>query len=254
MLLLTCLIVTITLFSWAVGQLRGDLLSRGMMKCLLLPALIPDAIARTVTCLTTATPIHGLSPVKDGEPLLLEGECKVKRLALPLGSFLRAGLLVAASLYCVLQFTDLSAAIPSPESLEFAAQRGPGAFFHLIGEAYAGVSSLEFWTLLAVLMLAAMTLAAGLRTAEAAALFVAGGALVGVMQVADWVGFRLGIFSNGWFLQRFYEAELCQALILLSVLSLTMTSVLLLLHAVPASVGRLRPRPVSHSGHLLTRS
>ena len=49
MLLLSCLILSIALMTWAIGQLRGDLLSRGVLKCFLFPALLADALALTVT-------------------------------------------------------------------------------------------------------------------------------------------------------------------------------------------------------------
>ncbi|OUU23965.1 MAG: hypothetical protein CBC13_04265 [Planctomycetia bacterium TMED53] len=224
------------------------------MKCILFPALIPDLLARTLTCLATATPINGMSPWRDGEPLLLEGDCRVQRLALPLGSFLRLSALVGASLFCVLKFPQLSAVVPSPESLEFAAQRGPGAFFHSLGNSFSGVATLDMPALLVVVALAAMVLAAGLRTREAMAGALAGVGVVGVFFFAEWIGFRLGVFSNGWFLQRFYEAEFGKALIVLTLLSLLVTGTLMLLYAVPASVGRLRPRPVSTRGHVLTQS
>ena len=254
MLLLSCLILSIALMTWGIGQLRGDLLSRGVLKCFLFPALIPDVLARTITCLATATPIRGLSPWKDGEPLLLEGTCPVRRLSLPLGSVLRITFLIAASVTCVIKIGPLSSILPNPQTLEFAAQRGPGAFFDELLPTFAEVSALGLPALLAVAGLAAMTLAAGLRNGEAIAAMMVGGGTVGVLQMGDWIGLRLSPFSNGWFLQRFYEAEFGKALILLMIISLSLTTLLLLLHAVPASIGRLRPRPVNPQGHLLTRT
>lgn len=253
MLLLSCLILTVALLSWAIGQLRGDLLTRGALKFFLFPALIPDVLARTITCLATATPIRGLSPWKDGEPLLIEGDCPLKRLSLPLGSVLRLLLLVIASVTCVIKFGALSAVIPSPETLEYAAQRGPVAFFAEFGKTLPGVATLGLPTLLAVAGLAAMTLAAGMRNSEAIAAILVGSCTVGVLQLADWIGFRLSPLSNGWFLQRFYEAEFGKALILLTIVSAAISLSLILLHAVPASISRLRPRPVSPEGHLLPR-
>lgn len=254
MILLSCLILAIALLSWAIGQLRGDLLSRGVLKCFLFPALIPDALARTITCLATATPIRGLSPWKDGEALLLEGTCPVRRLSLPLGSVLRMLVLIAASVTCVLKIGPLSTLLPSPQTLEFAAQRGPGAFFAELIPAFSEVTALGMPALLAISVLAAMTLAAGLRNGEAIAALLVGGGTVGVLQLGDWIGLRLSPFSNGWFLQRFYEAEFGKALILLLISSLAITTLLLILHAVPASIGRLRPRPVNPQGQLLTRT
>ena len=254
MILLSCLILAIALLSWSIGQLRGDLLSRGVLKCFLFPALIPDALARTITCLATATPIRGLSPWKDGEALLLEGTCPVRRLSLPLGSVLRMLVLIAASVTCVLKIGPLSTLLPSPQTLEFAAQRGPGAFFAELIPAFSEVTALGMPALLAISVLAAMTLAAGLRNGEAIAALLVGGGTVGVLQLGDWIGLRLSPFSNGWFLQRFYEAEFGKALILLLISSLAITTLLLILHAVPASIGRLRPRPVNPQGQLLTRT
>lgn len=254
MILLSCLILAIALLSWAIGQLRGDLLSRGVLKCFLFPALIPDVFARTITCLATATPIRGLSPWKDGEALLLEGTCPVRRLSLPLGSVLRMLVLIAASVTCVLKIGPLSTLLPSPQTLEFAAQRGPGAFFAELIPAFSEVTALGMPALLAISVLAAMTLAAGLRNGEAIAALLVGGGTVGVLQLGDWIGLRLSPFSNGWFLQRFYEAEFGKALILLLISSLAITTLLLILHAVPASIGRLRPRPVNPQGQLLTRT
>ena len=254
MILLSCLILAIALLSWAIGQLRGDLLSRGVLKCFLFPALIPDVLARTITCLATATPIRGLSPWKDGEALLLEGTCPVRRLSLPLGSVLRMLVLIAASVTCVLKIGPLSTLLPSPQTLEFAAQRGPGAFFAELTPALSEVTALGMPALLAISVLAAMTLAAGLRNGEAIAALLVGGGTVGVLQLGDWIGLRLSPFSNGWFLQRFYEAEFGKALILLLISSLAITTLLLILHAVPASIGRLRPRPVNPQGQLLTRT
>ena len=76
MILLSCLVLAIALMSWGIGQLRGDLLSRGVLKCFLFPALIPDVIARTITCLATATPIRGLSPWKR-RPRLMNPYCRL---------------------------------------------------------------------------------------------------------------------------------------------------------------------------------
>ena len=254
MLLLSCLILSIALMSWAIGQLRGDLLSRGVLKCLLFPSLIPDVLARTITCLATATPIRGLSPWKDGEPLLLEGDSPVRRLSLPLTSVLRVSVLIAASVTCVIKIESLSNLLPNPKTLEFAAQRGPEAFFAKLLPTTAEASALGLPALLAVAALAAMTLAAGLRNSEAVATLLVGGGTMGIMQFGDWIGLRFSPFSNGWFLQRFYEAEFGKALILLLIISLCLTVLLMLLHAVPASIGRLRPRPVSAQGRLLTRA
>ena len=254
MLLLTCLILTLVLLSWAIGQLRGDLLSRGALKLILFPALIPDALARTITCLATATPIRGLSPWKDGEPLLIEGNCPVRRLSLPLGSVLRLLLLVAASVTCVIKIGPLSSIIPSPEILEYAAQRGPVAFFSEFSKTLPEASSLSLSALLAVAGLAAMTLAAGLRNSEAIAALIVGSGTVGILQMADWLGVRFSPLSNGWFIQRFYEAEFGKALILLTIVSAVISLSLILLHAVPASISRLRPRAVNPEGHLLPRT
>ena len=254
MILLSCLVLAIALMSWGIGQLRGDLLSRGVLKCFLFPALIPDVIARTITCLATATPIRGLSPWKDGEPLLLEGTCPVRRLSLPIGSVLRVLFLITASVFCVLKIGPLSQILPSPQTLEFAAQRGPAAFFAELAPSFGEVASLGLPALLAVSGLAVMTLAAGLRNSEAIAAMLVGTGTVGVLHITDWIGFRLSPFSNGWFLQKFYEAEFGKALILLVTISIGITSLLLLLHAVPASIGRLRPRPVNPQGQLLTRT
>ena len=133
-----------------------------------------------------------------------------------------------------------------------AAQRGPGAFFQYLGKSFSGIAALDFPALMAVVSLAAMVLAAGLRTREAVAGALAGVGAVGVFFFSEWIGLRFGVFSNGWFLQRFYEAEFGKALIVLTLLSLLVTGTLLLLHAVPASIGRLRPRPVTARGHALT--
>ncbi|NCF98844.1 MAG: hypothetical protein GWP39_04950 [Planctomycetia bacterium] len=254
MILLLSLMLGVVLLSWANGQLRGDLLSRGVLKCFMFPALIPDALARTIACLATATPIKGLSPWTDGEPLFIAGNCPVERLGLPLSSVLRTIALITASLILVLNVPGLSTMIPSPETLEIAAQRGPEAFFSKFA------TSTKQWlgggaeVILALVMLAGMTLAAGLRHAEAIATLCVFVGFTALMQAGDWLGIRMSTFGNGWFMQRFYEAEFGKALILLALISTATTLGLLVLHAVPASIGKLRPRRVNNTGRLVSQS
>jgi hypothetical protein len=61
MILLAALLFSLVLMLWGIGHLRGDLLTRGPVKLVLFPGLILDGLARTLSCLATATPVVGLS-------------------------------------------------------------------------------------------------------------------------------------------------------------------------------------------------
>ncbi len=84
MILIAALLLSMVLMLWGIGHLRGDLLTRGPVKLALSPALIFDGLARTLSCLATATPVIGLSPWRDGAPFLIEGQCTLQRLGVPL--------------------------------------------------------------------------------------------------------------------------------------------------------------------------
>ena len=91
MFLMAFLLILLIVMLHGVGRLRGDLLTRGAVKASLFPGLLPDSLARTFACLATATPVVGLSPWRDGAPFLIEGECPLKRIGVPLATVFRLG-------------------------------------------------------------------------------------------------------------------------------------------------------------------
>lgn len=246
-LLLILLIVTLH----GVGHLRGDLLTRGTVKTSLFPGLLPDSLARTFACLATATPIIGLSPWRDGTPFLIEGECPVKRIGVPLATVFRLAVLFCAFVAVIVLFPVAAATVPDPETLARALKSGTGTLASTVLSAPFSWLATGFYAWWSLALLAAMVLAAGLRADETVSALLVGGAAIGVLEGAHWLGLRFGIFSNGWFLQKFYEADAGRALVMLVMVSVAMVLFLAALHGIPMLMQKIRPRPEGwHEGDL----
>ena len=120
MFLMAFLLILLIVMLHGVGRLRGDLLTRGTVKASLFPGLLPDSLARTFACLATATPVVGLSPWRDGTPLLIEGECPLKRIGVPLATVLRLGVLFCGFITVILMFPVAAQTVPDPDTLWLA--------------------------------------------------------------------------------------------------------------------------------------
>ena len=96
-----------------------------------------------------------------------------------------------------------------------------------------------------------MVLAAGLRADETLSALLVGGGFIGVLEGAHWLGLRFGVFTNGWFLQRFYEADAGRALVMLVMVAIAMVVLLAAMHGIPMLMQKIRPRPEGwHEGNL----
>ncbi|MEC9476284.1 MAG: hypothetical protein VX764_04525 [Planctomycetota bacterium] len=244
MILMAILLLLLLVTLYGVGRLRGDLLTRGPVKLALSPGLLPDSLARTLACLATATPIIRLSPWRDDTPFLVEGECPVKRIGVPLATAFRLLVLFAAFVSVVLLLPVAAATVPDPETLSHAYEKGIGTLLTTVlvsPFAWLGTGLISWWTLA---WLGSMVLAAGLRPRETGCALLVGGGVIALLEGAHWLGLKFGAFSNGWFLQRFYEADAGRALVLLVIVSLITLSVLAAMHWIPMVVQRMRPRPI----------
>ena len=238
MLLMAFLLILLIVMLHGVGRLRGDLLTRGTVKASLFPGLLPDSLARTFACLATATPVVGLSPWRDGAPFLIEGECPLKRIGVPLATVFRLGVLFGGFITVILMFPVAAQTVPDPDTLWRAFESGDGKLTSTL------LSAPFSW-------LAAMVLAAGLRADETLSALLVGGGFVGVLEGAHWLGLRFGVFSNGWFLQRFYEADAGRALVMLVMVTIAMVVLLAAMHGIPMLMQKIRPRPEGwHEGNL----
>jgi hypothetical protein len=243
MILLAALLFSLVLMLWGIGHLRGDLLTRGPVKLVLFPGLILDGLARTLSCLATATPVVGLSPWRDGTPFLIEGECTLQRLGVPLTTAFRLGALYLGFSVVVLWMPEAMQLVPDPAFLGRSLEHSIGAFSTALLSAPFELlaTGLVTWCLLA--WLAVTVLAAGLRPRECGVAMLMGTAIVGVMEAAQWLGLRFGAFTNGWFLRRFYEAEAGRALVLMALVAAAVLATLTTMHLIPMLVQKIRPRP-----------
>ena len=244
MILMAILLLLLVVTLYGVGRLRGDLLTRGPVKLALSPGLLPDSLARTFACLATATPIVGLSPWRDGTPFLIEGECPVNRIGVPLATLFRLLVLFSAFIAVVLLLPAAAATVPDPETLSHAYEKGIGTLITTVLVApfsWLGTGLISWWTLA---WLGAMVMAAGLRPGETASAFLVSGGVIALLEGAHWLGLQFGVFSNGWFLQRFYEADAGRALVFLVLVSVMTLTVLAAMHWIPMLIQRLRPRPI----------
>lgn len=244
MILMVILLLMLVVTLHGVGRLRGDLLTRGPVKLALSPGLLPDSLARTLACLATATPIIGLSPWRDGTPFLVEGDCPVKRIGVPLATAFRLLILFSAFIGVVLLLPSAAQTVPDPETLLHAHEKGFGTLVTTVlvtPISWLGTGLLSWWILA---WLGSMVLAAGLRPGETVSALVVGCGAVAGLEGAHWLGLRFGAFSNGWFLQRFYEADAGRALVLLVIVSVLTLTVLAAMHWIPMLFQRFRPKPI----------
>lgn len=241
MFLMVFLLLLLLLTLHGIGHLRGDLLQRGPVKLALSVGLLPDSVARTFACLATATPVVGLSPWREGTPFLIVGECTLKRIGVPLATLFRLAVLFSAFVAMVLLMPATAAVVPDPQSLSKALETSVGTLFGMLAAVpYSWLASgLVAW--LALAFLAAMVLAAGLRARETVSALLLGAGSLGLLEGARWLGLQFGAFSNGWFLQRFYEADAGRALVLLLLVGGAVMAFLALLHLVPMALQKIRP-------------
>lgn len=251
MLLMAFLLILLIVLLHGVGRLRGDLLTRGTVKASLFPGLLPDSLARTFACLATATPVVGLSPWRDGAPFLIEGECPLKRIGVPLATVFRLGVLFCGFITVILMFPVAAQTVPDPDTLWRAFESGDGKLTSTLLSAPFSWLATGFYAWWTLALLAAMVLAAGLRADETLSALLVGGGFVGVLEGAHWLGLRFGVFSNGWFLQRFYEADAGRALVMLVMVTIAMVVLLAAMHGIPMLMQKIRPRPEGwHEGNL----
>ncbi|MDE0960653.1 MAG: hypothetical protein OSB09_07720 [Planctomycetota bacterium] len=241
MILTAALLFLMVLMLWGIGRLRGDLLTRGPVKLALFPALIFDGLARTLSCLATATPVVGLSPWRDGAPFLVEGECSLQRLGVPLTTALRLGVLLLGFSGAVLWLAEETSVIPDPGSLQQSYELGSGHLFDRLLSAPVDLLATGVISWLMVAWLGAMVLAAGLRGRDSVVALLLGSGVYGGLEVAHWLGLRFGTFTNGWFLRRFYEAEAGRSLILLLLVEVAVLALLSAMHLIPMLVQKIRP-------------
>ncbi len=243
MILTAVLLALLILMLWGVGRLRGDLLTRGPVKLALFPGLIFDAMARTLSCLATATPVMGISPWKDETPFLVESECSLKRIGVPLTTVLRVGVLFVAFSSTVFYLPEMMSVVPAPGSLQQSLEFSVSAFGGKLLSAPIDLlsSGMATWGILA--WLGAMVLAAGLSGRESLAALGLVALLAGALEGAHWLGLRFGTFTNGWFLRRFYEDEAGRSLVLLVLVTSAVLALLATMHLVPMLVAKIRPRP-----------
>lgn len=241
MILIAVLLLSAVLMLWGIGHLRGDLLTRRPVKLAMFPALIFDGLARTLSCLATATPVVGLSPWRDGAPFLVEGQCTLQRLGVPLTTALRLSVLLFGFSAAVLWLPEATSTIPDPGSLQQSYQLGSGHLAARVLSAPVELLATGVTTCLLVAWLGAMVLAAGLRGRDTAAAVLLGAILFAGLELAAKLGLRFGTFTNGWFLSRFYEVEAGRSLILLLLVEVAVLLVLSAMHLIPMLVQKIRP-------------
>jgi hypothetical protein len=134
-----------------------------------------------------------------------------------------------------------AAVVPDPQSLSKALETSVGTLFGMLAAVpYSWLASgLAAW--LALAFLAAMVLAAGLRARETVSALLLGAGSLSLLEGARWLGLQFGAFSNGWFLQRFYEADAGRALVLLLLVGCAVIALLAVLHLVPMALQKIRP-------------
>ncbi|NRA75337.1 MAG: hypothetical protein HRU16_05290, partial [Planctomycetes bacterium] len=175
----------------------------------------------------------------------------VKRIGVPLATMLRLAVLFCAFVAVIVLFPVAAATVPDPETLARALKSGTGTLASTVLSAPFSWLATGFYAWWSLALLAAMVLAAGLRADETVSALLVGGTAIGVIEGAHWLGLRFGIFSNGWFLQKFYEADAGRALVMLVMVSVAMVLFLAALHGIPMLMQKIRPRPEGwHEGDL----